>query len=188
MGRHSASSDDEDAAAVAAVADESAAVLTGRHARVEAPPAPEPDEEPLVALDEVHPDDGPLGLIAEQMTEPDEPPAALAEPVPEPSGPAGVTETAEATTAVSEPTGKKAERGNRSTAADLTLLRQHSDVRARVVAAVVVPFLLYTAVLYMIGGLGRYLIWIAIPLVSAGVVAGFILDAEHRRRTGPSDG
>ncbi|MFN2562080.1 MAG: hypothetical protein ABR571_12400 [Jatrophihabitans sp.] len=194
MGRHSASSDDEDAAAVAAVADESAAVLTGRHARVEPPPAPEPDEEPHVALDEVDPDDGPLGLIAEQMTEPDEPPAAMAEPVSEPSGPAEATETgeatetAEATTAVSEPTGKKAERGNRSTAADLALLRQHSEVRARVIAAVVVPFLLYTAVLYLIGGLGRYLIWIAIPLVSAGVVAGFILDAEHRRRTGPSDG
>src|SRR3954451_9719709 len=72
MGRHSASSDDEDEAAVAAVADEPAAVLTGRHARIDAPPAPAPeaDEEPLVSLDEVAADDGPLGLIAEQMTEP----------------------------------------------------------------------------------------------------------------------
>ena len=52
------------------------------------------------------------------------------------------------------------------------------------IAALVVPFLLYTAVIYLIGAFDVYLIWIWIPLVSAGVVAGSILDAEHRRRTG----
>lgn len=73
-------------------------------------------------------------------------------------------------------------RGNQSTAADLALLRQHSAVRARVVAAVVAPFVLYTAVLLLIGALNLYLIWVWVPLVTAGVVAGGILDAEHRRR------
>jgi hypothetical protein len=51
----------------------------------------------------------------------------------------------------------------------------------------VVPFLLYTAVMYLVGGLGVYFIWIWIPLVGAGVVAGSILDAEHRRRAGSPD-
>jgi hypothetical protein len=73
-------------------------------------------------------------------------------------------------------------RGNQSTAADLALLRQHSDVRARVVAAIVAPFVLYTAVLLLIGAMNLYLIWVWVPLVTAGVVAGSILDAEHRRR------
>jgi hypothetical protein len=187
MGRHSASSDDGDEAAVAAAADESAAVLTGRHARIEQPPAaaPESDEEPLVSLEEVAADDGPLGLIAEQMTEPGEPPVDVvpefAEPALEPVEPVEPVEPA----APVEPNGSG--RGNQSTAADLALLRAHSDVRARVIAALVVPFLLYTAVLYLVGGLGVYLIWIWIPLVGAGVVAGSILDAEHRRRARSSD-
>ena len=73
-------------------------------------------------------------------------------------------------------------KGNQSTAADLALLREHSDVRARCIAAVVVPFVLYTATLYLIGAVRLYLIWVWIPLVTAGVLAGSILDAEHRRR------
>jgi hypothetical protein len=78
-------------------------------------------------------------------------------------------------------------RGNQSTAADLALLRAHSEVRARVIAALVVPFVLYTAVLFLIGRLGVYLIWVWIPLVGAGVVAGSILDAEHRKRAADRD-
>jgi hypothetical protein len=175
MGRHSASSGDEDEAVLAAAADEPAAVLTGRHARVEEPPAaaPEADEEPLVSLDEVAADDGPLGLIAEQMVEPVEPAPDPVEPAPESVAPV-------------EPSGRKVGRGNQSTAADLALLRERSDVRARVIAALLVPFVLYTAVLYLIGAFGLYLINVWIPLVSGGVLAGFILDAEHRKHAGPT--
>jgi hypothetical protein len=84
----------------------------------------------------------------------------------------------EAEPASPAPVGK----GNQSTAADLELLRRHSDVRARVIAAVVVPFVLYTAVLYAISAIDVYFIWVWIPLVTAGVVAGSILDAAHRKR------
>ena len=73
-------------------------------------------------------------------------------------------------------------RGNQSAAEDLALLRAHSDVRARVIAAVVAPFVLYTVVLYLAGGFGVYLLWAWIPLVTAGVLAGSILDAAHRKR------
>ena len=73
-------------------------------------------------------------------------------------------------------------RGNQSTAADLALLRSRSDVRARVIAAGVAPFVLYTVALYLVGGWGVYFLWIWAPLVAAGVLAGSILDAAHRKR------
>jgi hypothetical protein len=223
MGRHSASRDDEDEAAEAAALGDPA-TRSGRHARIEdalsgpaaAPasdadddprtgpkPRPRSAEEPLVDLDEVAVDDGPLGLIADQMTEPvqplpveqvtvqlppveqvtvqlplvAEPPVAerrVAEPPVEPAGEPAIASS-------------RAGRGNQSTAADLALLREHSEVRARVLAAIVVPFVLYTAVLYLIGSIGVYLIWVWIPLVTAGILSGTILDAEHRRRTGAAD-
>jgi hypothetical protein len=72
-------------------------------------------------------------------------------------------------------------KGNQSTAADLALLRAHSDVRARVIAAGVVPIVLYSVALYVAGALGVYFIWVWIPLVTSGVVAGRILDSAHRR-------
>jgi hypothetical protein len=37
--------------------------------------------------------------------------------------------------------------------------------------------------MYLIGAMHIYLIWIWIPLVTAGVLAGSILDAAHRRRS-----
>jgi hypothetical protein len=73
-------------------------------------------------------------------------------------------------------------RGNQSTAADLALLRSHSDVRARVIAAGVAPFVLYTVAIYLVGGLDVFFLWIWAPLVTAGVLAGSILDAAHRKR------
>jgi hypothetical protein len=79
-------------------------------------------------------------------------------------------------------------RGNQPASADLALLREHSDVRARCIAAVVVPFVLYSVVLYLIGAMNVYLIWVWIPLVTAGVLAGAILDVEHKRRSNESDG
>jgi hypothetical protein len=170
MGRHSASSDEGDEAATAAVIDDSS-TRTGRHLRVEETPKPSPrgSEEPLVALDQVAPDDGPLGLIAENMAEAS-PPSA--------SGPLPTAPTS----ASAQPA-----RGNQSTAADLALLREHSAVRARVIAALVVPFVLYTAVLYLIGSLDVFLIWVWIPLVTGGVLGGFILDVEHRKRAAPPE-
>jgi hypothetical protein len=83
------------------------------------------------------------------------------------------------------PAAKQARRGGQSTAADLALLRERADVRNRCIAAVVVPFVLYTVVIYLIGAVGVYLLWIWIPLVAAGVLAGSILDAAHRKPPRP---
>jgi hypothetical protein len=79
-------------------------------------------------------------------------------------------------------------KGNQSTAADLALLRSRSDVRARVIAAVVAPFVIYTLAMYLSGALDVYFIWIWLPLVTAGVLAGSILDAAHRKREKQSGG
>jgi hypothetical protein len=74
-------------------------------------------------------------------------------------------------------------RGNHSTAEDIALLRERSDVRNRVIAAAVVPFVLYAAVLLSTGSVGVILIWAWIPFVTAGVLAGSIVDAAHRNRS-----
>jgi hypothetical protein len=73
-------------------------------------------------------------------------------------------------------------KGNQSTAADLELLRERSDVRARVIAAGVAPLVIYTAAMFIAGGWDRYFIWVWVPLVTGGVLAGSILDAAHRKR------
>ena len=70
----------------------------------------------------------------------------------------------------------------RATNADLQLLRADSALRARVTAAVVVPFLLYTVALVVIGRSDVYLLWIWIPMVSAGVLAGALIDIAMRAR------
>ena len=67
------------------------------------------------------------------------------------------------------------------THADLTLLRENPAVRARCAAAVIVPFLLYTVVLVVLGRAGVILVWVWIPVVLAGVSVGAFLDAAHRR-------
>lgn len=105
-------------------------------------------------------------------------PAVPAEPAVESAGPAAPVEPA-GPAAPAAPA-----KVPRATAADLALLRSRSDVRARVLAAIVVPFLLYTVVMFLIGRTDVYLIWIWIPLVTAGVLAGSFLDAAHRK---PSD-
>jgi hypothetical protein len=76
---------------------------------------------------------------------------------------------------------RPAVRRHHSTAADLALLREHSDVRARVIAALIAPFVLYTVVMYLLTAFDVYFIWLWIPLVGAGVLAGSFLDAAHRR-------
>ncbi len=103
-------------------------------------------------------------------------PIALSEPL-------GGTEPVAA--AEPAPDKARARKGNEATAADLALLREHSELRARVIAAIVAPFVLYTAVLYLIGAMDVYFIWVWIPLVSAGVLAGSLLDAAHRRHSRP---
>jgi hypothetical protein len=76
----------------------------------------------------------------------------------------------------------KARSRGRSTAADVALVRQHADVRARVLAALLVPFAVYTAAMAAIGKLDRsYLLWIWIPLITAGVLVGLFLDLGHRK-------
>jgi hypothetical protein len=72
-------------------------------------------------------------------------------------------------------------KGDQPTAADLELLRSRPDVRNRVIAAVVAPFVIYTIVIVLIGSLGSYVLWVWLPLVTAGVLAGSILDAAHRK-------
>jgi len=65
--------------------------------------------------------------------------------------------------------------------ADLRLLREKPALRARCAAAVIVPFLLYTAVMVVIGRVDGYLLWVWIPTVTAGVTVGTFLDVAHRR-------
>ena len=98
------------------------------------------------------------------------------EPPDQPAAP-----TAEAATVDAAAPAQKA-RSWHSTAADLALLKSHGDVRARCLAGVVVPFVIYVAVLLAIGATGRqYLLWIFIPLVVAGVLVGVFLDAGFKR-------
>jgi hypothetical protein len=83
------------------------------------------------------------------------------------------------------PAGERAApRRERPTRGDLRLLRQDAALRARAVAALVVPFVLYTVVLAIIGRIDVYLYWIWIPAVLAGVLFGAQLDAAARRTTG----
>jgi hypothetical protein len=73
-------------------------------------------------------------------------------------------------------------------AADLALVRSHADVRARVIAALVVPFAAFTVVMAVLGRLDvSYLTWIWIPLISAGVLVGLLLDLGHKRYPGGTD-
>jgi FtsZ-interacting cell division protein ZipA len=74
-------------------------------------------------------------------------------------------------------------RGNQSTAQDIALLRARPDVRNRVIAAAIVPFVLYAVVLLLTGGIDVILIWAWVPFVTAGVLAGSIVDAAHRKRS-----
>ena len=46
----------------------------------------------------------------------------------------------------------------------------------------VVPLVLYTAALLLTGKIDLFLIWAWAPIVTAGVIAGSILDAAHRKR------
>ncbi|MGI8761194.1 MAG: hypothetical protein ACR2LF_07865 [Jatrophihabitantaceae bacterium] len=67
------------------------------------------------------------------------------------------------------------------TSADLALLRARPALRAQCAAALLVPVLIYTAVLFALGRTDVYLVWIWIPIVTAGVLVGAFLDAAHKK-------
>jgi hypothetical protein len=173
MGRHSAADDDEDVdvPVVSTVAVDTP--RRGRHAS--------PDDD----SDQGGPQDTALAAVplADQETERLVPPETETDLAAEPTvevvaDPAGEPVTDPAVEDVVPRVGK----GNQSTSADLELLRAHSDLRARVIAAVVAPFVIYTLAMYLAGALDVYFIWVWLPLVTAGVLAGSILDAAHRKR------
>ena len=74
-----------------------------------------------------------------------------------------------------------AARSPHGTNADLHLLRTSPALRARCIAAIVVPFALYVVLLVVIGHLGSFLLWVWVPTVLAGVLVGLFLDLAHRR-------
>lgn len=173
MGRHSAPDDDAEDVGVAIVAPpEEAAEARPRPGRHSRPDADAAGPAPVAVAAEAPPADAPLPEAVVAEAPPAEAPATKA--------PKAKASKAKAPKAKAPKA--KAPKGDQSTAADLALLRARPDVRARVIAAVVVPFLLYTLVLLLIGSMRVYLLWVWIPLVSAGVLAGSLLDAAHRRQ------
>lgn len=68
--------------------------------------------------------------------------------------------------------------GSRS---DLHLLRTQHGLRAQCLAALIVPFLLYSLVLVVISRTDVYLIFLWMPTVIAGATVGHLLDRAHRR-------
>lgn len=71
-------------------------------------------------------------------------------------------------------------RAESGTHGDLRMLRSTPALRARCAAAVIVPFLLYTAVLIVIARTDVYVLWVWIPTIVGGILAGTFLDAAHR--------
>jgi len=68
-----------------------------------------------------------------------------------------------------------------SRATDLRLIRSHADVRNRCVAAVLVPFIIFTVAMFAIRRIDDYLFWVWLPTIVAGVLFGSILDHAHKR-------
>jgi hypothetical protein len=60
------------------------------------------------------------------------------------------------------------------------MLRDNPGLRARCIAGAVVPFILYTVVLVVIGRADIYLVWVWIPIVAAGILVGSFLDLGYR--------
>lgn len=146
------------------------------------PPQTAPSDDPDLIEDALY------GAPADSIR--DEP-LALGKPPPKPKretdGRAATDESADPSAAPVEPAAPVAAADGVEPAAakaqtDFELLKARADVRARVVAAIVVPFVLYAVVLTAIGSFGWrvLLIWIWIPLVTAGIIVGLFLDAGHR--------
>jgi hypothetical protein len=91
----------------------------------------------------------------------------------------GTAEAVGETPLVAAPKARKAS----GTAQDLHLLRNHPALRNRVIAATVLPFALLAVALLFVGRIQSYVSWVWVPLIVAGVLAGVLLDLEHRRVT-----
>lgn len=180
MGRHSApGGEDESADAALATIDEEAAPQ-GRHSRPEdaeqTGPLRLPDDQPTQQLT----------VIDDLLDE-----AAITEPVEPPPDGVDVPVEAEASAEPSAPSSAPApakKKREQSTAADLALLRSRGDLRARCIAAVVVPFVLYVAAMLIVGAERvQYLLWLWIPLILGLALAGHFLDvAQKRQAAGPA--
>lgn len=164
MGRHSAPGDEDEAVAAAPVDEDVEG--RGRHAR------PEDIEQtgPLATLQDDQPTER-IGLVE----------ALLDEHTPDDVAPDDVAVSAPAE-APPKPSQEKKPRAH-STAADLALLRSRPDVRARCIAAVVVPFVLYVGAMLVVGaGHVQYLEWLWIPLILGLALAGNFLDLAYKRQ------
>jgi hypothetical protein len=71
-------------------------------------------------------------------------------------------------------------RRDSGTHADLEMLRDNPALRARCLAAAVVPFVLYTVILIVVGHAGVFVLWVWVPIVTAGILVGAMLDLGHR--------
>lgn len=108
------------------------------------------------------------------------PPAGVPPMGPEPSTPEPVFEPGSGLP--SAPAATPATPRTHSTAADLALVRHHGDVRARCLAGLLAPFVVYAAVLLAVGESSTaWALWIFAPLVLAGILVGSFLDAGHKR-------
>jgi hypothetical protein len=68
----------------------------------------------------------------------------------------------------------------RSAAADLALLRSSPALRARCIAAVVVPVGIFIALMIVMGQGRDFLLWLWVPTVVSGMLVGLFLDLAHR--------
>ncbi len=187
MGRHSAPDDDSglgDSGLDPRPDDQtSGAVATvphGRHAHTDDEPDDGPPTEGLTLLEDVL-DAPPADVVAS-----DDHPSPIPSPGPGPGldfpAPTGSPIPPPATPLAGPVAGSA-----HATRQDFALVRQHGDVRARALAAVLVPFVVYVAVLAVIGDLTVHsLIWVWAPAVAAGVLVGLVLDAGHKRYPTPT--
>lgn len=66
------------------------------------------------------------------------------------------------------------------TRGDLQLLREHPAIRARCIAAALVPFALYTIGMISAGAARDFAVWVWVPIVVAGICVGLVLDLGFR--------
>ena len=66
------------------------------------------------------------------------------------------------------------------TRGDLQLLREHPAIRARCIAAALVPFALYTVGMIAAGAARDFAVWVWVPIVVAGICVGLVLDLGFR--------
>jgi hypothetical protein len=183
VGRHSAPDDDEGDLLVEAPS-ASAAPSASSASSASSRPLPRPRhaavDDALVDTDVIEPElverppqPSQLAVIDAVVVEDERlpVPVSLTKPAPSPAlDPAPADATAPAGIAKERPT-----------RVDLRLLRQDGALRARAAAALLVPFVLYTVVLTIIGRFDAYLFWIWIPAILAGVLFGAQLDAAVGR-------